>query len=438
MRPTKKTDALILDKEQWRKLFLAMSIMTLALYVVAMICSLCGSKYFILNYQNAQMEAIEAFLRNLKIMPLVNCIFLTLEFSIILSFIMKRITRIWYPLAFYTIAVIVAILIPTVHTIFYTIYPFLFYLLVPLFEQFLSNKKINFKIYAQQLLLLGIAVLTTLILQLMILVIKAGYFDGVNHIQPLSAAFVYALEYDIALLVILYTISLFIYGEKGDSTQWVKFHNPGGSSQTSMTQSQKSLQKNLTKKQKNKIRWLYTKMYLIQLGTFLLLLVLPFLLGKVVEFLVMYLAFAISRYILGFKYSLHFKKEALCVSVSLIIFGSITLAVPFFYVVAVMAILFGVSLAILLHLSYKYKSLWLFNQAAKPDKFAVLYTFFDGNTDASYITTICKYKGLDHFQTLLIVEYMACEKMSYMAKKRNYSQRMLIYKLDEAIDKLLK
>ena len=84
------------------------------------------------------------------------------------------------------------------------------------------------------------------------------------------------------------------------------------------------------------------------------------------------------------------------------------------------------------------KSKWLFNQVSKPDKFAVLYTFFDGDLGERHIKMICQHKGLDHFQTLLIYNYMRGEKLSYLAFKFNYSQRMLIYKLNEAIDALLK
>ena len=204
-----------------------------------------------------------------------------------------------------------------------------------------------------------------------------------------------------------------------------------------MTQSQKSLQKNLTKTQKNKLRMLYLKVYLIQLGTFAVVMILPFLTGKVFEFLVMYLSFCIVRYILGFKYSLHYKKESLCAFVGAIVFGILTLAVPFFYVDIICGIALGIGLAILLHLSYKYKSMWLFNSVAKPDKFATLYTFFDGNLDKNYVKMICYYHGLNHFQTELIIDFTRCEKLEYMAKCRNYSTRMLIYKLDEAIDKLI-
>ena len=439
-----KEDSLYLTKTQWAKLFIACSVLVLLLYIGAMIASLCGSDYFILNYQNAQMEQIESWLTSYKIMPLLNWVFTTLEFTIVMAFIVKRIPKWYYILTFYGVAMLVSALIPSMPILFYQVYPFFFYLVIPIIEQIIDNKKsiynekFSFKKYAFCILRLVIAMAVTFILQFMIYVIKTGNFSVSNHIQSLSKGFIYAIEYDIALSVILFTM-LLVHREKGDSKLWVMCHNHGGSSQTSKKQSQKSLlKKNLTKTQRNKIRLLYTRFYLTQLGAFLLLMVLPFLLGKVIEFLVMYLSFAVARYLLGFKYSLHYKKETTCITVGVVVFGILSLAVPFFYIVLIIAIAFGIGLAILLHLSYKYKGMWLFTQVAKPDKFALLYVFFDGDLSEYHVKKMCKFKGLTPEETELIGEYVEGHKISYIAYKHNYSQRMMIYKLDEAIDKLIK
>lgn len=425
-------------------MFLATSILVIALYLAAMICSLCGSEYFILNYQNAQMDKIEAFLRDHGIMPLLNWVFTTIEFTIIIAFVLKKYPKWYYIVPFYGIAMIVSAIFPSIPILFYQLYPFAFYFIVPVIDQLIENhkslykEKFNFKKYGIQMLRLSIAILTTFFLQFIIYGIKEGNLSLVNHVQSLSKAFIYALEYDIALSVILYTIVLLSDKEKGDSKLWAKYHNPGGYSQTSKTNSRKStLKKNLTKTQKRKIRLLYLKMYLTQIAAFLLLMVLPFLLGKVLEFLVMYLAFAIARYILGFNYSLHYKKEVICITVGVIVFGILSLAVPFFYVILIIAIAMGISLAVLLHLSYKYKGLFLFAKIAKPDKFALLYVFFDGDIRRDHVQKICKYKGLDEEHTNIIKDFMDGNKISFIAWKYHYSQRMAIYKIDEGIDKLI-
>ena len=438
-----ENDELYLTKIQWKKLFLATSILVIALYLAAMICSLCGSEYFILNYQNAQMDKIEAFLRDHGIMPLLNWVFTTIEFTIIIAFVLKKYPKWYYIVPFYGIAMFVAGVIH-VPNIFYQLYPFAFYFIVPVIDQLIENhkspykEKFSFKKYGIQMLRLLIAMLVVFVLQILIFIIKSGNLSFENIIQPLSAAFIYALEYDIALSVVLYTIVLLSDKEKGDSKLWVKFQHAGLSSQTSKTNSQKStLKKNLTKTQKRKIRLLYLKMYLTQSAAFLLLMVLPFLLGKVLEFLVMYLAFAIARYILGFNYSLHYKKEVICITVGVIVFGILSLAVPFFYVILIIAIAMGISLAVLLHLSYKYKGLFLFAKIAKPDKFALLYVFFDGDIRRDHVQKICKYKGLDEEHTNIIKDFMDGNKISFIAWKYHYSQRMAIYKIDEGIDKLI-
>lgn len=71
-----KDDDPYISKRKWRQILLAMSIMTIVLYVIAMICSLTGSKYFILNYQNSQMDRIENFLHKHTLYPLATDIFI--------------------------------------------------------------------------------------------------------------------------------------------------------------------------------------------------------------------------------------------------------------------------------------------------------------------------------------------------------------------------
>ena len=431
-----KEDSLYLTRKQWTKLFVAFSIMVLILYVCAMVASLCGSKYFILNYQNEQMDRIESFMTERGIQSLISWGFTTLEFCIIISFIIKKFPKWYYVLAFYGIRVGLAFLVK-MPNIFNSIYPLAFYLAIPFIEQ-LKIKEFSFKKYLFCELRLLVAMLVVFILQVMIFIIKTGQFTLNSNVKmTLAANFIYAVEYDIALAVILLTI-LLLYREKGTVKLWTIYHTAGSSSQTSMKPSLKSnTKKNLTKTQRNKIRLIYVKFYFSQLGAFLLVMVLPFLLGKVLEFLVMYVAFAVARVILGFKYSLHYKKESICITVGTIVFGILSLAVPFFYVILILAISMGIGLAVLLHLSYKYKGFYLFAKMAKADRFALLYTYFDGDIDHHHVKVMCKHKGLDDFQAQIIAEFMDGNKMSYIAWKHNYSLRMMNYKIDEAIEKLI-
>lgn len=419
--------------------------MILGLYTIALISSLLGFKTFILNYQNTQMDKIEAFLHQYSLYPFASDVFLTIEFSIVLWFILQKRPSWVYVLAFYFVPLGIHYAVGGYPQIVWNIFPLIFYLTIPIIEQILDNKrsdyheKFSWKIYGKQMLRLLVAMAVTLVLQLMIYVIKAGYFSSNNHVLPLSGFFIYSLEYDLALFVLLLTIALYINGEKGDSEQWTTTQVPGGSSQTTKISSQKlsSRKMTLTKTQRSRLIRFWVTIYIHQLLGFLLLMVLPFLMGKVLEFLTMYFAFALARYILGFKYSLHFKKESTCITVGIIVFGILTLAVPFFYAIMVIAIVYGIGLAVLLHLSYKYKGMWLFSKISKPDKFALLYTYFDGDLEYNHVRRICKLKGLEPVEVDMLSDYTQGNKMLYLAKVYNYSLRMMNYKLDECIDKLL-
>lgn len=415
-----------------------MSIIVLTLYIIAMVFSLCGSKYFILNYQNAQMDNIESFFKEYRIYPSLMWLFSTFEFAIITSFIIKEKPKWLYIIIYFFVPVIIAFIFPSLPSYVYNFFTILMEIICPLINQALKGK-VKLKRFFLDIIKLLIAQAVSLILQLMIYVIKTGSFSFENHIMNLSATFIYALEYDIALAVILFMISLCIYGEKGGSKTWETYQAHSGSSQITKKDSRKSyseLKKNLTKTQRNKLTLFWIRFYLIQILGFLLLMVLPFLLGKVFEFLVLYLSFAIVRYILGFKYSLHFKKESLCITVGVIVFGILALAVPFFYVVLILAIVLGIALAILLHMSYKYKSYWLFVQMAKQDKFATLYVIFDGNLEKENVKHKCLLKNIDAEWIPILIAYTEGNKISYIAKKHNYSVKTIERILNELIDKL--
>ena len=152
-----KEDKLYLTENQWKKIFIAASIMILILYVCAMVASLCGSQYFILNFENTQLDRIEEFMRTYHIQPLISFMFSTLEFTLILSFVLKRPTKIWYPLIFYGLRIGLAFAVK-MPAFFNTVYPFLFYLTIPIIEQVIENKqspyrpKFSFKKYGFSLL----------------------------------------------------------------------------------------------------------------------------------------------------------------------------------------------------------------------------------------------------------------------------------------------
>ena len=126
-----KDDSLYLTKRQWAKLFVAFSILVILLYVGAMIASLSGSKYFILNFQNEQMDKIEEFARKIYIVQFIQSLFLTIEFAIVLSFVLKKLPKWYYVLIFFVVPVIPVYIFKHLPDIYYTAHPFLFYLTIP-------------------------------------------------------------------------------------------------------------------------------------------------------------------------------------------------------------------------------------------------------------------------------------------------------------------
>ena len=112
-----KTETPYLTKQEWRKVLLATSIMTLCLYAVAMVFSLCGSKYFILNYQNDQMDKIEAWLRARNLVAFLQDGFITIEITIVLSFVLQKKPRWYYILSIYAIPLATAYLIGSMPSI---------------------------------------------------------------------------------------------------------------------------------------------------------------------------------------------------------------------------------------------------------------------------------------------------------------------------------
>jgi hypothetical protein len=386
-----------------------------------------------MDYQNPQMDKIEIWLTDHGIYYLITWLFSTLEFIVIDWFILNKRPRVWYYLTFYLLPIPFTFFI-TIPPIVLLIYPIIFYTGSFIIETSVLKEHFTKTIILTFIVKLGISILVSFTFQLLISIIKSGTFKFENTILNLSSYIVYELEYLIALSIVLYTIALCINTKKGGNKVCHHYQEVGGSSQTSMKQLQKSNQKTLTKTQKNKLYRLYIKMYIIQISCFLTVMILPFILNKVFEFLIMYFTFIVIRYLLGFKYSLHYVKESTCFTVAVLVFGVLTLVVPFFSINIILAILLGTGLAILLHLSYKYKGLHLYFTVANKDRHATLYVFFNGNIDPKYIAMLGKHYKLSPIEINILVDYMQNSKLVYLSKKYNYSERQINNILDNIVD----
>lgn len=441
MKLLNKEEGMFLSKPQIFKVAMALTLSIIVLYLIATICSLCSNPYFLFNYHNEQLLNIENWFKSINCYSLITYLFSTLEFYIISWFILGKRCK-WYTLLiFYLVPVCIVIAFPKIPIEIWSIYPIIYYILIPILHHLKHDPKLTFKYWFYNYgIRIIIATAVSFLYQFLIFIIKMGAVKVSNNIYGLEATTIFSLEYDIALAITLYFIWLCLHREKGDNKQWATYQAAGGFSQTSKKQSQKSnLTKNkpeLSRAQKKKLRMLYVKLYVHQILGFLLLMVLPFVLGKVFEFLILYFTFAITRNILGFKYSLHFKKEATCISVGVIVFGILTLVVPFFSVIICAAIILGCGLATILHLSYKYKGMFLFMQVANKDRYADLFVALDADVSEHHIKIMGKHWGLNDFQRNLLFDYMQKDKLSYLAKKYNYSDRQINYELDEIVNKI--
>ena len=419
-----------------KRILLASSVLIISLYVAAMICSLCGVNYFINTYQNEQMDSIQNFFVSHKIYPLLTWIFETIGFAIVYWFINKKAPKRYFILAHYALPVGVSALGLGLPSIFYTFFSVFLLLLFTFLRILIENKRVIWKEFGFCCLRYLLVLAITYVLQVIIFTIKAGYFQFAKLSMNLSDYIVYSLEYDIALFVLLLTIKVFI--EEKEGIVWTTWAAHGGFSQISKKKSQKSKRKTLNQKTKRKLAWLYVRLWVTQLGGFLLVMILPFVFGKVLEFLIMYLCFCVVRYILGFKYSLHYKRETVCITTGVVVFGFLTLIVPSFQTDLVIGVLLGISLAILLHLSYRLKTANLFLIKVSRDRFAELYVVFNGRTEPEYINKMALHYGVDKDKINILIDYLNGEKLSYLSYKYNYSLRQINNILDEITDKVTK
>jgi len=78
-----------ISKREWIKVLGANLALLLVVYVVALICTLCGSDLFLLNFHSDDLQRIEETLRGWGIYPVVQAALSTIEMGIVASYIAK-------------------------------------------------------------------------------------------------------------------------------------------------------------------------------------------------------------------------------------------------------------------------------------------------------------------------------------------------------------
>lgn len=87
--PIDYNNPLGISKKEWTKVLGVNLALLLTVYAIALICTLCGSNFFLLNFYNEDLQRIEDMLRGWGVYPVVQTALSTIEMGIVASCIVK-------------------------------------------------------------------------------------------------------------------------------------------------------------------------------------------------------------------------------------------------------------------------------------------------------------------------------------------------------------
>ena len=143
-----------------------------------------------------------------------------------------------------------------------------------------------------------------------------------------------------------------------------------------------------------------------------------------------------TRLMLGFKKSLHFKSELLCVTAGGLLFWAVCVLVPSASVSIIISLIYGSALAIGFRLYWELHDLILYKRAAKFDRYAMLYCAFKGDTSPSHITGIMMMHGYPREDIRIVIRYMAHAKVESIAYDLNYAKITIEKRLTKIAEEL--
>ena len=150
---------------------------------------------------------------------------------------------------------------------------------------------------------------------------------------------------------------------------------------------------------------------------------LPWFGGKIVEFAIVYASFCLTRLMLGFGRSLHFKSEAMCVTIGALTFWGLTFLSPSAEASIIMSLVYGAGLALAFRIYWELHDLILYRKAAKTDRYAMLYAVMKGNVTEKRVNGVMRAKGYSNRDDILMVQmYLRKEKVEYIADFMGYAK----------------
>ena len=432
--PINYNNPLGISKKEWTRVLGVNLALLILVYSIALVCTLCGSDFFLIKGDNAYLESMENVMRSWNVYALVQIGFATVEEMIILCFVMLRKPKWWWPVLFFGLRVINNVVwfnttgaVPVWAS---TVINIGFILVFVAFEK---------KKALKPLLRFAIAFALSLLLNEAIAILRTKIWE-IHHDYTNIALFYLSFEYHLALSLALGLLAIAIpWNRAKGEQQWVTTFPAGGSSPTSRTKlrtNSEATKNNLSERQRKKLRLLKARMFIIQTVALVFICLFPVLIGKPAEFAMMYVSFCLTRLVLGFNRFLHFKSELVCVTTGAIVFWALTLLTPRVEVSIIMSLVYGGALALGFRLYWELHDLLVYKRASKNDRYAMLYVAFKGNLDNQHIRGVMRLRGYTNEDDIKMVQlYMCREKVDFIATYLNYAKITIEKKLtDISID----
>lgn len=433
-----------ISKREWTKVLGANLALLLIMYTVALICTMCGSDFFMLNFHSDDLKRIEDTLRSWNVFPLVEILFQTIEVTIVYAYAVKGKIR-WFnpPILF---AAFVAFNVAFTQTMgaYPAFVPFIVliaFLVTAVSIEYRKSKTDVLKGLARAAI--GLAV--SFVLSAMISLFRLSYARIFNSELSNVTGFATNVELDIALVLSLSFLSVALNWEprKGGSEQCPTNLGASGSCPTATKQSPKRMpstkrnpNSDIPPKLRKRIRILKAKTIAIQTTALVVVSLLPIVSGRGVEYALVFASFSITRLCLGFKRSLHFKSEMVCVTVAGLIFWGLCFLAPSMEVCLIMSMAYGAVVAVAFRLYWELHDLILYRRVAKLDRYAMFYATFKGNVTPRHIFGVMKSKGYQNNEIEMVTMYMQREKVEAIAIEMSYSKRVIEQRLTDLANEL--
>ena len=420
-----------ITKREWTLVLGANLAILLAAYAIALACTLSGSDFFLLNVHSEALESLEATLRGWNLNFAIGLAFATIEETIILSFVVFKRPRLWWVLAY--VGIFLAIYLPIDLTgnklpSWITLAIGCSYALVLALIYGLRKPKEAWK----PLVRLGAAFILSFVLNNLISMLRTNLV-GIGLIKQGSLFFYLNFEYDLALGLALGFLALLITREKGEKKCKTSL-DAGGSSMTSTNNSPKrakNTNNKLPPKLQKRLRRIKAVTFATQFAAIIAISIFPAIIGKGTEYALMYVSFCATRIILGFRKSLHFKSEALCITTGALVFWGLTVLIPSTEAIIITSVAYGCGLALGFRLWWELHDLRLFRKATKRDRYAMLYCAFKGNPSPKHIKGIMRLRGYDDLDIRIITSYMQGLKVEAIAYDEGFARITVEKRLTE-------